>query len=125
MKVVDLMSDEVIAVSCKDTLEQALSIMINNKINGTPVIDNEGKIAGIIVKADIYRFLIDEGHYGTYPVESVMSKQVIVAKENEDIMEVAKKIRDNNVVSIPVVDEELKVVGIISIEDVLDYFINK
>lgn len=123
MKVVNIMSSNVINVSYMDTIKTALSIMTSNKINGAPVVDEHNKLLGIIVKADIYRFLRDEGHYDTYPVENMMNRKVVTCSENDDVLEVAKKIRRNDVIALPVVDDNLKVKGIISIEDLLDYFI--
>lgn len=123
MKVVDIMSSNVIYISYKDTIKTALSIMTSNKINGAPVVDENNTLLGIIVKADIYRFLRDEGHYDTYPVENMMNRKVVTCSENDHVLEVAKKIRRNDVIALPVVDDDLKVKGIVSIEDLLDYFI--
>lgn len=123
MEVVNIMSSNVININYMDTIKTALSIMTSNKINGAPVVDGHNKLLGIIVKADIYRFLRDEGHYDTYPVENMMNRKVVTCSENDDVLEVAKKIRRNDVIALPVVDDNFKVKGIVSIEDLLDYFI--
>ncbi len=52
--------------------------MSENNINGAPVANEEGNLIGMIVKADIYRFLMEEGHYDTCPVEWVMTKEVLL-----------------------------------------------
>ncbi len=125
MKVYDIMSKNVIAVNDKDTVNKALNMLIDKRINGAPVVDKDNNLKGIIVKADIYRFLVDEGHYDTYPVESVMKKEVVTAETEEKIIDVAKKIRYNDIVAIPVVDKSNKVIGMISMEDIIDYFIEE
>ncbi|MBU5590504.1 CBS domain-containing protein [Clostridium sp. MSJ-4] len=119
------MSKNVIAVNDKDTVNKALNMLIDKRINGAPVVDKDNNLKGIIVKADIYRFLVDEGHYDTYPVESVMKKEVVTAETEEKIIDVAKKIRYNDIVAIPVVDKSNKVIGMISMEDIIDYFIEE
>ena len=75
-----------------------------------------------MVKADIYRFLIDPGHYKSCPVEWVMTKEVVKAYAHEDIKVVAKRLREKDVIALPVIEGD-KVVGIVSIEDFVDLFI--
>lgn len=67
--------------------------------------------------------LIQPGHLDIYPVEAVMSKQVISAEADEEVLYVAKRLREHNIVAMPVLEKE-KIIGIISIEDLLDYFIS-
>lgn len=114
-----------ITVYPEDTVASALNIMNKNNVNGTPVINKEGNLLGMIVKADIYRFLIDPGHYDSCPVDWVMAKNVITAKEEESILDIARRIRENDIIATPIVNNEKRVIGIISIEDILDYFIDK
>lgn len=77
---------------------------------------------GIIVKADIYRFLSQPGHFETYPVELAMTKVVITADKNDDIKHVAKLLRENDISAVPVLDNG-KVIGLVGLEDIVDYFI--
>lgn len=119
-----IIKTDVITIKVDDSLKKVMSLMNDKKINGAPVVDENNCLVGMIVKADIYRFLMEEGHYDTCPVDWVMTKQVITCNENDDILSIAKKIRSESIISIPVV-ENSKVIGIVSIEDILDYFINK
>lgn len=107
-----------------DTIDKTLDIMDRLHINGMPVVDDLNNLVGMVVKADIYRFMTNPGHYDSYPVESVMSKSVILAQADEDILTVAKRLRENDIISMPVVENE-KVIGIVSIEDLLDYFLGE
>ena len=125
MIIEDIMTSKLITVRPEDTVKKALDIMNENRINGTPVIDEFGHLVGMIVKADIYRFLIEEGHYDTCPVDWVMTKQVVTGKLGNSLIEVAEKLRDNNIFAMPIVDEDNKVKGIIAIEDVVDYLMKK
>ncbi|MBA5851848.1 CBS domain-containing protein [Clostridium sp. cel8] len=120
-----IMHSKILKLRPDDTLSKALDVMGEHKVNGAPVIDIKGKLVGMIVKADIYRFLMEEGHYDTCPVEWVMTKDVITAHEDEDVIDVAKRIRKNNIIAIPVIDDDNTVEGMISIGDIVDYFIDK
>ena len=73
MEVREIMKSPVIAVTPKETVDKALEIMFRENIYGMPVLDEDGNLVGIVVKADIYRFLIDPGHYKSCPVEWVMT----------------------------------------------------
>lgn len=122
MLITDIMRKKLITVNPQDTIEKALKLMVEKKINGTPVVDEEGNLKGMIVKADIYSFLMDPGHYESCPVDWVMTKDVVTAQKDEDIISLAKRLRENNIIAIPVTENN-KVIGIITIEDVIDYLI--
>lgn len=107
-----------------NTVKEALNLLTENRINGAPVVDENGKLIGIIVKADLFRFLMDKGHYDTCPVEWVMTKKVITAKDDEDIIDIAKRLRSNNIIAIPVIDENKFVTGMVTLENILDSFMN-
>ena len=124
MKITEIIKHDLHTINVIDTVDKALDTLQNLNLNGMPVVDDTNTLVGMIVKADIYRFMIHPGHYDSCPVDWVMSKSVITAKSDEDILVVAKRLRDNNIIAMPVVEND-KVVGIVSIEDLLDYFINK
>lgn len=124
MKIDSIIKKNFHTISVNDTIDKALNMMHELMLNGVPVVDNDNALVGMVVKADIYRFMIQPGHYVSCPVEWVMSKSVIIAQSNEDILVVAKRLRKNDIIAMPVVENE-KIVGIISIEDLLDYFLDE
>jgi len=123
MKIGSILNYNVNTIAADDTINKALEIMNSMNINGMPVVNSDKELVGMIVKADVYRFLIEQGHYDSYPVERVMSKSVITAEVNEDILVVTKRLRESNIVAIPVLENQ-KVVGIISMENLIDYYIS-
>ena len=46
-------------------IQHAARIMLDRKISGLPVVDEEGKLAGIITETDVFRMVIDQWHYFT------------------------------------------------------------
>lgn len=124
LKVKSIIKSENHTIKVTDSIDNALKQMNSFDINGMPVVDDNDHLVGMVVKADIYRFMVNPGHYESCPVDWVMSKSVILAQSNEDILTVAKRLRRNDIISMPVVEED-KVIGIVSIEDLLDYFLNK
>ncbi|MCK9217983.1 MAG: CBS domain-containing protein [Firmicutes bacterium] len=124
MEIREIMRSPVISVKSDDTVGKVLEIMNEGKINGTPIVDKDNKLLGIIVKADIYRFLMEPGHIESCPVEWVMTKKVVKAQANEDVLEVAKRLRKKSVIALPVLEGD-ELVGLVSIEDIVDYFLSR
>lgn len=123
MKINSILNQDFHTIHTNDSIDKALDFMNESGINGMPVVDDDNNLVGMVVKADIYRFMVHPGHYVSCPVEWVMSKSVIVAQSNEDLYTVAKRLRQNDIIAMPVVEND-KIIGIISIEDLLDYFLN-
>jgi len=123
MKINSIVKQNFHAIYVNDPIDKALELMDEFNINGMPVVNDKDALVGMVVKADIYRFMIHPGHYVSCPVEWVMSKSVIQAQSTEDLSTVAKRLLKNDIIAMPVVENE-KIVGMISIEDLLDYFVN-
>ena len=123
MKISSIIKPNFHTINVNDTIDKALDFMDKLNINGMPVVDDKEILVGMIVKADIYRFMIHPGHYVSCPVEWVMSKSVISAQSHEDLLTVAKRLRENDIITMPVIEDK-KIVGVINIEDLLDYFID-
>lgn len=105
-----------------DPVKFALEQMQKRKKSVAVVVDENDFLKGIIVKVDIYRFLSQPGHFETYPVDLAMTKAVITADKNDDIKHVAKLLRENDISAVPVLDNG-KVIGLVGLEDIVDYFI--
>ena len=123
MKINSIIKQTFHTINMNDPIDKALDMMDKFSINGMPVVNDKDVLVGMIVKADIYRFMIHPGHYVSCPVEWVMSKSVILAQSDEDLLTVANRLRKNDIIAMPVVEND-KIIGIISIEDLLDYFIH-
>ena len=123
MKTHSIIKQNFHTINVNDPIDKALDMMDKFSINGMPVVNDKDALVGMVVKADIYRFMIHPGHYVSCPVEWVMSKSIILAQSDEDLLTVAKRLRKNDIIAMPVVEND-KIIGMISIEDLLDYFIN-
>ena len=123
MKISSIIKRNFYTINVNDPIDKALELMDKVKINGMPVVNDNNGLVGMIVKADIYRFMIHPGHYVSCPVEWVMSKSVIQAQSDEDLITVSKRLRENDIIAMPIVENE-KIIGVISIEDLLDYFLD-
>ncbi|MEF9933971.1 MAG: CBS domain-containing protein [Clostridium sp.] len=118
-----IMSKNYISFKEDDSVRYVLDSLTANGVNGAPILNNEKRLVGIIVKADVFRFLIEDGHFDTCPIEWVMTKKVITAGEYEDDLEIVKRVRESNIAAIPIIDEDDHVIGMATLESIIDAFL--
>ncbi|WP_291438830.1 CBS and ACT domain-containing protein [Desulfovibrio sp.] len=59
LKAKNIMTANPMTVKPSDTVEQAALIMLDNKIGGLPVVEDNGKLVGIISDHDVFKALVD------------------------------------------------------------------
>lgn len=105
-----------------ELVEEAIAIFNDLNVHAAPVVDDNGKLVGIVTKSDLYKFLTQPGHYKSCPVSWLMTHEIITADINESIEDVARRLRENHIFSLPIMDGN-EVVGLITVENVLDYLL--
>ncbi|GMQ79512.1 MAG: hypothetical protein BMS9Abin02_2109 [Anaerolineae bacterium] len=58
LEISEVMTKTPITVSPESTIREAAQTMLDNKISGLPVADDEGKVVGIITESDIFRLVV-------------------------------------------------------------------
>ncbi|MCS7121064.1 MAG: homocysteine biosynthesis protein [Archaeoglobaceae archaeon] len=96
------------------SLEEAAKVMIEKSINHIPIVDDEGKLVGIITSWDIAK-AVAIGYKGK--INGIMTKKVVTANPDEPIELAASKMEKHDISALPVVDVNLKVLGIVTSED--------
>ena len=117
MKAAEIMTTEVISVPPDATAIEVIDILISNKISGVPVVNKEQKALGILSELDLILAL---DHVGTgVQVHKLMNSPVISVSDDTELEEVYGIFRDRNIRRVPVLDQDQKVIGIISRRDCL------
>lgn len=111
---------EVITVKPHATLAEAIRHLINNKIGAMPVCDFKGVLLGIISERDIMRWL----HRGNtdlvkIQVKDVMTHKVVTGDPEDNIEDVLKIMMEKGIRHLPVM-AGTRVVGILSLRDVIE-----
>ncbi|WP_333803365.1 IMP dehydrogenase [Sulfurospirillum sp.] len=102
-----------VSIKAKATLREALDIMSEYRISGVPVIDDNDTLIGILTNRDL-RF---ENDYSKN-VEELMTKMPLITVKKGTTLDDAEAIfRTNKVEKLPVVDENNKLAGLITIKD--------
>jgi len=81
-------------------------------VSGLPVVDNDGRLKGIITNRDL-RFCRDD----SLPVTGVMTEDVVVVKGEPTVDKAREKFDEHRIEKLPVVDNEGKLTGLITVTD--------
>ena len=143
----DIMSGNVITINKDASIEELSGLLLEKKISGVPVVDDNGNMVGIATEGDII-VKDTELHFPRYfklldgiiylesftkfknnlrkhlaiKVEEIMTRKVISARINTEVSEIAEMMVKNGVNRIPIVDEENKPVGIVTRADIVKSF---
>ncbi len=103
-----------IFISPNKTVADADALMGEYKISGVPVVDENMKLLGIITNRDM-RFITDM----SAKIEAVMTKApLITAKAGTTLDEATKILQQHKIEKLPIVDENNKLQGLITIKDI-------
>ncbi|MBT3268141.1 IMP dehydrogenase [Candidatus Poribacteria bacterium] len=96
------------------TVQEALALMEHYRIGGFPVIQEDGRLVGIVTNRDL-RFLTDDDR----PVSTVMTqKQLVTAPEGITLDEAKDLLQEHRIEKLPIVDETGQLRGLITIKDI-------
>ena len=142
--VAQIMSTEPVTVTPQTSLEEAIQILAERQISGLPVVDDSGELVGIISETDLtwqetgvdtppYVMFLDSVIYLQNPakhnqevhkalgqtVEDAMSDRPTTITGDRPVREAARIMHEKKVRQLPVVDEDDKLIGIITQGDVI------
>ena len=116
MKVSDIMTRDVRLLSPDQTIREAASLMADIDAGAVPVGEND-RLVGMITDRDIVVRAVAQGKSADTKVADVMSKEMLYCFDTDDIDAVARNMGKAQVRRLPVVNEDKRLVGIISLGD--------
>jgi CBS domain-containing protein len=120
MVVKEIMSREVTTCKPDATLESAAILMWDGDCGTVAVIDDEGKVIGIITDRDICMAVaLQHKAASEIQVQEIMSRNLFTCQPENDIMNALKIMSFQKVRRLPVTNDSGHVEGIISIEDLI------
>jgi CBS domain-containing protein len=142
--VADVMSRNPVVVQRETSLTEAIKILAERRISGLPVVDDSGKLIGIISETDLmwqetgvtppaYIMFLDSVIYlqnpATYErdlhkalgqtVGEVMSKDPITISPDKSLRDAARLMHDKHINRLPILDSEGQVIGILTRGDII------
>jgi len=136
MRVLDIMSIDVLTIGSDESLKTAARRMVEAGVSGLPVVDANEKLVGIITEADFLEREADRTHrrlldalmhkpdtvVEAETVGEVMSTHPVVIYPEASVTEAARVMSHHHVKRLPVVNDEGVLQGIISRGDVVTVF---
>ena len=122
MKVADLMTRDVRVCTIHDSLNAAARIMWDHDCGCVPVVDGHGRLAGIVTDRDISMAAYTQGlPLEAIAVERVMSPRVISCARGDDLEAAHRMMRTHEIHRLPVADSRGRLLGILSLSDVVNH----
>ena len=110
----DIMLKEVVTIKHGSCIEEAAMIMMKEGVTHLPVINEDGSLTGIVTAWDVSKAVTLK----LIHLEEIMTKEVVTAGLNEPIERAAKRMTEHNISALPVVDEDQRVIGMITSDGV-------
>jgi len=103
-----------IYISPDATVGEADALMGEYRISGVPVVDTDKKLIGIITNRDM-RFITD---MSLKVADTMTPAPLVTAKKGTTLEEAAKVLQKHKIEKLPIVDDEDKLIGLITIKDI-------
>jgi CBS domain-containing protein len=140
----EIMTKDVVTVGKEDTVTDVARLLVEHKVSGLPVVDDEGRVLGMVSEGDLIyqdkklhtpafleilggviylespqRVANDIKKMTATKVAEIMTGKVYTVKEETPVEEVATIMVERQVNRVPVVDKAGKLVGIVSRQDLV------
>jgi len=109
----DVMTKKVVTVGPKDKAKDAIAKLVKSKVSGMPVVDEKGKVVGILTEANLLTAR------STQTVASLMAKPVISVGPTATLKSIADLLLKKKIKRVPVVDKDKCLLGVVSRIDLL------
>ena len=124
-KLVSRMSKrECYTLNVTDTIKEASKRLHEEKIGCMPVIDSNKDIIGIISERDLSQLIYTEKFNINLPVEKIMTKNLVTCDLNTSVTELMDSMTEKKIRHILIMEDK-KLLGIVSIGDVVNHLIAK
>jgi len=114
------MTRDVCIVRPDDTVEEAARMMAAIDVGLLPVGEGD-RLIGMVTDRDIAIRAIGEGEGPATKVEQVMTRDVKYCYEDEEIVDVARNMAEQQVRRLPILNRDKRLVGILSLADIAQF----
>lgn len=116
----DLMTSDVLTTSADTTIASAARAMTDRRIGSACVVDEDGRLRGIITERDVLRAAASGRPLGDERVTEWMTPDPVTVGPDEVPSDVATVMRERNFRHLPVLEDD-EIVGILSMRDLWGY----
>ena len=116
MKISDVMTRDVQTIRPDQSAQDAARFMLKSDAGSIPVTEGD-RLIGMITDRDIAVRGVAKGFGPDTPVRELMTADIICARSDDSIEDVASKMSEAQVRRLPVIDEQERLCGIVSLGD--------
>ena len=114
-RVLDIMDRSVITIGETEEIKAAAKKLLKGETNHLPVVNGEKQLVGIVTTFDISKAVANPGK--AHLVKDIMKTKVITAAPDETVDIAVRKLEQNNISALPVVDKEHHVIALLTAMD--------
>jgi len=119
--ILDYCADDPAAVPLTASAADGITAMLNRRMGAAAVVDDHGIVAGIFTERDVMLSVALSGRDpSTIPIREVMTTPVLMATRETSIAKALQVMIEHHKRHLPVVEENGKLIGILSIRHVLE-----
>lgn len=115
-----LMSTDLVAIEFGSSAKDAATRMLETGVSSLVVVDDNGRLAGLITATDFVSLVRENDPNDETPVEAFMTRDVVTVGPNDSVDELAEPTA-HGYTHLPVVDESGELVGMVSSTDLTAY----
>jgi CBS domain-containing protein len=120
------MSQQVIVAKENTNAEQISARLLAGEFNGVPVVDDNGSVVGIVTALDILRAMQGgKKKLNEMLARDIMTPNPSTVKKDASIEEVIRILVEKEIVLVPVVEENNKLIGVVARLDILREKLNE
>ena len=119
------MTTNVVAARESTTATEVSTRLLIGEFNGVPVIDDNVKVIGIVTAADILRAILQGKNLDSLRATDIMTRNPIVVKQDTELEEIIDIMIQRVIVLVPVVDDDIKLIGVVARLDILREKLNE
>ena len=116
MKVSEVMTRDVQTIRPDQRVQEAASFMLSADAGSIPVTDGD-RLIGMITDRDIAVRGVAKGYGPDTPVRELMTNDIICVRADDNVDDAASKMSEAQVRRLPVIDEDERLCGIVSLGD--------
>lgn len=119
MSAYDVMSVNIVAAKENATAIEIATRIVLGAFNGVPIIDNDGKVIGIVTTIDLLKAISEDKGLDNMSAKEIMTSNPAVINQDATIDEIIDILYRKRIDMLPVVEEDGRLIGVVSRQDVL------
>ena len=110
----DIMMEEVVTIRENADVQDAAKLMLDKHVTHIPVVTDDYKLIGIVTSWDLSKSIATNSNH----LKDIMTTTVKYCHGNDSIEDIARQMRKFDISCLPVVNDDMKVLGLITIDQI-------